>query len=66
MTRELRCKSKKHGVLIEEAREGGLLEVKCDSRFCGARSGAIVLHRFDLVTGALVDTHQYNTQIRSK
>lgn len=64
MTRELRCASKKHAVLIEEG--SGLLEIKCDSRFCGARPGAIVLHRFDLTTGALVDTHKYNTQIRSK
>jgi hypothetical protein len=59
---ELRCDSKKHGVLIEPG--FGILEVKCDSRFCGARTGAIVLHRFDLTTGEMVDTHRYNTQVR--
>ena len=64
MTRELRCNSKKHAVLIEEG--SGLLEVKCDSRFCGAASGVIVLHKFDLTTGKCVDTQRYNTRIRSK
>ena len=66
MTRELRCDSKRHAILIEEAASGGLLEVKCDSRFCGAQTGVIVLHRFDLTTGEMVDTNRYNTQIRSK
>jgi len=64
MTQELRCDSKKHAVLIEEG--SGLLEVKCDSRFCGAVSGVIVLHRFDLRDGSLVDTKRYNTKTRSK
>lgn len=65
MTRDLRCDSKKHAVLIEEA-DSGTLEVKCDSRFCGAKPGAIVLHQFDLKTGKLQDTHRYNTDVRRK
>lgn len=64
MTQELRCGSKKHAVLIEAG--SGVLEVKCDSRFCGAQPGVIVLHRFDLRDGSLADTKRYNTQIRSK
>lgn len=55
MTRELRCDAKKHGELDDE----GHLEVKCSSRFCGAKPGTIVLHKFDLETGQLVSTHQY-------
>jgi hypothetical protein len=58
---ELRCESKKHGVVIDDH----TVEVKCDSRFCGARSGVIVLHRFDLTTGKLVGTHRYK-EIRRK
>lgn len=58
---ELRCTSKKHGVVIDDH----TVEVKCDSRFCGAKAGVIVLHRFDLRTGELVDTQRYR-EIRSK
>lgn len=64
MTQELRCDSKKHAVLIEEG--AGILEVKCDSRFCGAQTGVIVLHRFDLSDGSLVDTKRYNTKIQTR
>ena len=61
--RELRCDSKKHGVMITEG--SGLLEIKCDSRFCGAKPGIVVLHRFDLATGDVVETQRYR-EIRSK
>lgn len=61
--RDLRCESKKHGVLIEEG--SGLLEIKCDSRFCGNAPGIVVLHRFDLATGELVETKRYR-EIESK
>lgn len=49
---ELRCPSKLHGILLE----GGMVEVKCDSKFCGHAPGVVVLHRFDLNTGELVET----------
>lgn len=62
---ELRCSSKKFGELIIPG--AGILEVACDSRFCGKRAGVVVLHRFDLATGEMMDTHQYKTpQVRSK
>ena len=51
---ELRCPSKKHAELAD-----GLIEVKCNSRFCGARDGVVVLHRFDALTGDLVVTNQF-------
>jgi hypothetical protein len=51
---ELRCPAKKHGELAED-----LIEVKCDSRFCGAAAGVVVIHRFDAHTGELVDTRQF-------
>lgn len=51
---ELRCEHKQHGLLLEDGR----LEIKCSSRFCGAQPGVVVLHRFDLHTGA-VETVRY-------
>lgn len=56
---DLRCKSKKHGELQDE-----FLEVKCNSRFCGAVGGVIVLHLFNARTGELVSTKHYR-DIRS-
>lgn len=44
---DLRCDSKKHGEAIDDH----TIEVKCNSKFCGAVPGeTIVLHRFDLKT----------------
>jgi len=61
---ELRCAAKKHGEVIIPGT--GVLEVSCDSRFCGKRAGVTVRHQFDLRTGEMLDTHRFNTQIRSK
>ena len=52
---ELRCETgKMHGILEDE-----VLEVKCASRFCGAKPGVVVLHRFDARTGKQIDTRSY-------
>lgn len=50
MARPLRCPSKKHAELVSEDAVG-VIEVKCSSRFCGARRGRVILHQFDLKTG---------------
>lgn len=52
---ELRCEHKMHGILMDN----GLLEVKCSSAFCGSKPGVVVLHRFDVKTGMLVETKKY-------
>lgn len=52
---DLRCPAKKHGVVVRD----GVVEIKCDSRFCGAEQGVTVLHRFDVTTGELVETVQF-------
>lgn len=49
---ELRCESKLHGITTDD----GFVEVKCNSRFCGAGPGVVVLHKFDLHTGAVKTT----------
>lgn len=49
---DIRCPSKKHGELVEPL----ILEIKCNSRFCGAVDGAVVLHQFDASSGELVKT----------
>lgn len=54
--RELRCNNRMHGVILED----GILEVKCGNNLCGARSGVIVLHRFDLNSGELIDTKKFS------
>lgn len=51
---EIRCDHKMHGELLE-----GFLEVKCSSRFCGAGSGIVVIHRFDVESGKLIETNRY-------
>lgn len=57
MAVDLRCDSKKHAVLIAP----GILEIKCDSRFCGAVSGTVVLHQFDFTdpTKVIMHTNKY-------
>lgn len=51
----LRCDKKLHGMLLD----GAEVEVKCDSRFCGARPGVTVLHRFSVKTGELLSTDRF-------
>lgn len=51
MTQEMRCENRLHGILKD-----GILEIKCRSKFCGAEPGVAVLHRFDMESGALLDT----------
>lgn len=55
MTVELRCLAKKHG----ELDDFNVLEVKCNSKFCGAEPGIIILHRFSTVTGKLLSTEKF-------
>lgn len=52
---EMRCEHKLHGVVIAD----GLVEVKCKSALCGAEPGVVVLHRFDAMTGELVETKKF-------
>jgi hypothetical protein len=52
---DLRCENKLHGIVIED----GVLEVGCDSRFCGAGKGVVVRHRFDMNTGELLHTQRF-------
>lgn len=60
MSQDLRCAGKRHGIIVEPA-EGGIVEVKCDSRICGAYPGRVVLHRFDTGSGELVDTIKFRS-----
>lgn len=53
---ELRCPNKLHGKVFDH-----LVEVACNSARCGKRPGVVVLHRYDLLTGELVDTKRYKS-----
>jgi hypothetical protein len=52
---ELRCDKRLHGVLTDD----GVLEVSCRSALCGHVDGAVVIHRFDCITGVLLGTSIY-------
>ena len=56
---ELRCPSRLHGVLKDR-----LIEVKCNSKFCGADRETIVFHYFNPATGAIVKTVKYKNPER--
>jgi len=47
-----------HAILVDE-----ILEVKCANSRCGARSGVVVLHQFDLKTGELIRTEKYRDPV---
>jgi hypothetical protein len=52
---KLRCSGTTHAHL-----DGEVLEVKCDSRICGAERGVVVLHRFSTATGQLLETKKFS------
>ena len=49
---DLRCPNKLHGRMIDN----DILEIACDSRWCGKKTGNLVLHRFSVETGELIST----------
>lgn len=57
---DLRCPS---GSLYGKI-EQDLLEVKCKNSRCGARVGVVVLHKFDVLTGTLIETKMYRDPSR--
>jgi hypothetical protein len=59
---ELRCAAKKHANVLDDQ----IIEIKCNSRFCGAQRGVIVLHSFNVKTRELVDTKKFKTTIQNK
>lgn len=56
---ELRCGGRIHGVI-----NTGTIEVKCRSKSCGASAKVVVMHRFDLRTGELVETLKFKNPPR--
>lgn len=56
---DVRCDNKLHAVL-----DGSVLEVRCNSRWCGKRPGVVVIHRFNILTGELIETLRYKDPVR--
>lgn len=52
---DLRCPSTLQAIVDDD----GSLEIKCRNSRCGARSGVVVLHRFNLYTGHLIETKKF-------
>jgi hypothetical protein len=42
------------------------MEVKCDSRRCGAGGGIVVFHYFNISTGALVESKKFSDPIHNR
>lgn len=55
MTKQMRCAHKLHGIVLDP----GVVEIKCNSAFCGYRPGVVVLHRFSADDGHLIETKRY-------
>ena len=54
---ELRCDSSiLHGIMVGD----GIIELPCRSRWCGKRPGVVVLHRFNINTGELLETLRFS------
>jgi hypothetical protein len=56
---DIRCDNKKFGELTDD----GVIEVKCSSKFCGAAPGVVVIHRFDPLSGELVQTKRFRDPV---
>lgn len=56
---ELRCQAKLHARLGDHT-----IEVKCSSRWCGAKHGTVVLHKFDASSGELVETLRFRDPVK--
>lgn len=53
---DLRCPN---GIKFGELVLPGVIEFKCRSDRCGAGAGVVVLHKFDALTGELIETNRY-------
>lgn len=53
---ELRCPGNKKYADIDS---NGYIEIKCQSRFCGAEIGEVLLHCFSPFTGELITTKRF-------
>lgn len=52
---DVRCQAGKlHAVLGD-----GWIEIRCHNKWCGHRPGTVVIHRFDVTTGELIQTKKY-------
>ncbi|MGI0002441.1 MAG: hypothetical protein ACRD42_05115 [Nitrososphaeraceae archaeon] len=56
----LRCANKLHGIV-----DGDIIEVSCNSQFCGSYAGIVVLHKFNLNTGELIETRTFKEPVKA-
>lgn len=56
---ELRCDHRLHGHI-----DGEVIEFSCRSRLCGKRPGVVVIHRFSLITGKLIETKRFREPVK--
>jgi hypothetical protein len=58
---ELRCPHRKFGEVTVASLNQAEIEVACPSRWCGKRTGIIVVHVFCLKSGELLSTRQFRS-----
>ena len=57
---EIRCENTMHGVIYFD---DSTIEIKCRNSRCGAKSGVVVIHIFDQLTGEMLATDRYQDPI---
>jgi hypothetical protein len=55
---ELRCQHRINAVI-----DGDVIEISCRSRLCGKRPGVVVIHRFSVTTGKLIETKRFRDPV---
>lgn len=58
---DLRCDNKKHAEL-----EDGIISIKCSSRFCGAGTGVVVIHRWNVLTWERLPDQRFRDPISER
>jgi putative transposon-encoded protein len=58
---DIRCPHRKFGEVTEFSGKSGRIEIACPSRWCGKRTGVVVIHTFNLKTGELIGTRQFRS-----
>jgi hypothetical protein len=61
VTTEVRCPNKLHLILGD-----GFVETTCNSKFCGKAPGIVVLHRWSIETGDLIQTLKFKQTNQQK
>lgn len=64
---ELRCRSRRQGIIKEYPDGKRLLEIRCKDHWCADKAdGAVVIHYFNVDTGELDHTSRYRDPAKAQ